>query len=236
MTLSSDARILVVEDDRRIREELLAALREAGFQAEPAGTMKDARLGLCHPVDLVLLDLGLPDGDGLDLCQQINRDHPALPVIILTARDGPDQRVRGLDVGADDYVVKPFHLPELLARVRTVLRRTAPERSLEKVELGRLWAEPQARAAGCEDRSLRLKPREFDLLLFLLQNPGRAWTRQQLLDRVWGSHFYGTDRTVDVHIGRLRAEIERNPRAPLYLKTVWGVGYRLEAPVDELAE
>lgn len=224
---SPEIKLLVVEDDDRIRRELLDALRAAGFKVDVAVSCEDAENALTHDYDLMLLDLGLPDGDGLDVCRSLRQRGRSMPIIVVTARDEPDQRVRGLDVGADDYVVKPFHLPELVARVRGVLRRTGRTPGLGPVRLGALWADPDSRTAGLGDRRLELTPREFDLLVFLLRHPGRAWTRDQLLDRVWGPSYRGEARTVDSHVRRLRAQIGEDPGDPRSIETVWGVGYRL---------
>jgi DNA-binding response OmpR family regulator len=224
---NATARILLVEDDERIRKELLDALRASGFDVDVSVLTRHARLALQREYDLVLLDLGLPDGDGLDLCRELRARGRSVPVIILTARDAPAQRVRGLDVGADDYVVKPFHLPELIARVRSVLRRAGRTAGPGRAQWLDLSADPQSRTAKRGERVLDLTRREFDLLLFFLRFPGRTWTRDQLLDRVWGASFGGDARTVDLHIRRLRAKIEDDPSDPKYLATVWGVGYRM---------
>ncbi len=223
----TDLSILLVEDDERIRMELLDALGAAGFTVDIAVSRSDASRTLRDDYDLLLLDLGLPDGDGLDLVRDLRAQGRAMPIIILTARDAPEQRVRGLDVGADDYVVKPFHLPELMARIRSQLRRIGRSTGAGPVRLGDLWADPSGRQAGLGERNLALKPREFELLVFLMRHPGRAWTRDQLLDRVWGSSYGGEARTVDSHVRRLRACIETDPGDPRYIQTVWGVGYRM---------
>jgi DNA-binding response OmpR family regulator len=223
----TNTQILVVEDDDRIRRELLDALRAAGFSVDVSVSVADARIALRSDYELVLMDLGLPDGDGLDLCREVRALGRGLPIIILTARDAPEQRVRGLDVGADDYVVKPFHMAELVARVRSVLRRSGRSAGPGRVTCRELWADPDAHAAGRGDQVFELTPREFDLLVFLLRHPGRAWTRDQLLDRVWGNAYQGDARTVDSHVRRLRAEIEEDPSDPRFLETVWGVGYRM---------
>ena len=151
---------------------------------------------------------------------------------MLTAAGDVVDRVVGLEVGADDYVTKPFHLPELIARVRSVLRRSSGIDSSQQLSAGELWLDLQSRTAGRGSQRFALKPREFDLLQFLLQHKGRAWTRPQLLNRVWGPNFVGTDRTVDVHVGRLRNEVEPDPRDPTFIQTVWGVGYRLVDPQE----
>lgn len=150
------------------------------------------------------------------------------PIIILTARDAARERVQGLDAGADDYVVKPFEVEEVLARIRSVLRRSRQQIPLTIHRVGELWADAQAREAGRGDQRLDLAPREFDLLLFLLQHPGKAWTRDQLLEHVWGIRGgIGDSRTIDLHVRKLRKKIEDNPAAARFIATVWGVGYRL---------
>jgi DNA-binding response OmpR family regulator len=227
-TTSENKVVLLVEDDSRIRLEVLDALQAAGFSVRECGTLQDAREAVGQPTDLILLDLGLPDGDGLDLCRELRAAGSDIPIIILTARDAPEQRVRGLDVGADDYVVKPFHIPELIARIRGVLRRSGEKTRAGIIRFGDLWIDPQARTAGRGDRRLDLKPREFDLLLFLMSNAGRAWTRDQLIDKVWGKTFEGDARTVDLHVARLRSKIEDDPSDPHFVETVWGVGYRFQ--------
>ena len=224
------ARILIVEDDGRILEEAAAALRSEGYEPALARTLAVAHARLSEGVDLVLLDLGLPDGDGLELCRELSRTKPELPVVVVTARDSVEARVKGLDAGADDYVGKPYHPSELIARVRSVLRRSARNAPSDAPRVGELWADAEKIEAGRGEQRFHLKPREFQLLLFLLRNPGRPWTRDQLLDRVWGRDFDGDERTVDVHVRQLRAQIEETPKIPQYLRTEWGVGYRLEAP------
>ncbi|MEM7309812.1 MAG: response regulator transcription factor [Planctomycetota bacterium] len=221
-------RILLVEDDDHIRRPLLRELRERDLSVDFSLSLEDARRSLAREYDLVLLDLGLPDGDGLELCRELRADASrAVAIILLTARDAPEQRVRGLEAGADDYVVKPFHLPELVARIRSVLRRSGSAQGLSRLSCGDVWADARTRKAGRGPRELALKRRELDLLLFLLGHRGRAWTRDQLLDRVWGPGFTGDPRTVDLHVRRLRAKIEDDPGAPRLLQTVWGVGYRM---------
>jgi DNA-binding response OmpR family regulator len=227
---SVTARILLIEDDERIRKELLDALRASGFDVDVSVLARHARLALEREYDLILLDLGLPDGDGLDLCREMRARGRSMPVIILTARDAPEQRVRGLDVGADDYVVKPFHVPELIARVRSVLRRAGRAVGPGRAQWQDLVADPEARTARRGDRQLDLTRREFDLLLFFLRFPGRTWTRDQIVERVWGSSYEGDARTVDLHVRRLRAKVEDDPSDPRYLATVWGVGYRMGEP------
>lgn len=219
--------LLLVEDDARIRRELCDALRADGFGVDVAPCIQDARAALERAYALVVLDLGLPDGDGLALVRELRARGRGVPILILTARDGPDERVAGLQAGADDYVVKPFHTPELLARVRTILRRSGLSFGSGPVEHSDLWLDPDTRQARRGAEEVVLKPREFDLLLFLLRHPGRTWTRDQLLDKVWGPTYRGDVRTVDLHVRRLRSKIEDDGSDPRYIQTVWGVGYRM---------
>lgn len=232
----SEPRILIVEDDSRIRTELLDALRQAGFDASVAVTLAMARTAAERKHDLILLDLGLPDGDGSQLVRELRAAGRAIPILILTARDTPEQRVSGLEAGADDYVVKPFHLPELVARVRGLLRRSGRAVEGGFARHQDLWIDLETRRAGRGDngaeQAFTLKPREFDLLAFLMRHPGRAWTRDQLLDRVWGNDYKGDARTVDLHVRRLRAKIEVDSADPRYIETVWGVGYRMAEAQD----
>ncbi len=230
--MPKEPRILVVEDDMRIRRELLDALRSAGFEVDVAVSYRDGLVAVQRDYALLLLDLGLPDGDGLDLVRHLRDAGRGLPILILTARDTPDSRVRGLDAGADDYVVKPFHMPELVARVRSILRRSGRTVGQGLVRHGDLWVDAETRKAGKGEAPISLKPREFDLLLFLMQHPGRTWTRDQLLDRVWGAGFTGDARTVDLHVRRLRAKIEDDSSDPHFIETVWGVGYRMAEPQE----
>ena len=218
-------RILLIEDDHPIRSRVATSLRAEGYQVREAADARQARVALPDGFDLVLLDLGLPDEDGVELCRSIRRGDQ-IPIIILTAREGTGARVRGLDAGADDYLIKPFDLEELFARIRSVLRRTQSPNNTP-AQCGDLWADPETRKAGRDQLEFELKPREFDLLFFLLRHPDRVWTRDQLLDQVWGPGFEGEARTVDLHVRRLRAKVEVDSGDPRYIKTVWGVGYTL---------
>lgn len=223
----TEIEVLLVEDDERIRRELLDALRAYGYGVDVSGSIADATRLLRREYDLLLLDLGLPDGDGLDLCRDLRDAGRGIPILVLTARDQPEQRVRGLDVGADDYVIKPFHMPELMARIRSVLRRAGRSVGPGPIRVADLWADPEARTAGIGESRFDLKPRELDLLIFFLRHPGKAWTRDQLLDRVWGADFDGDARTVDTHVRKLRSVIEDDSSDPKHIETVWGVGYRM---------
>ena len=223
-------KLLLVEDDRRIRVEVMAALAAEGLEVEVAVDLAGAEAALDSGIDLVVLDRGLPDGDGIGLCATIRERVPGLPVLMLTARDDPAERVRGLEAGADDYVVKPFHAAELIARVRGLLRRAGRQSMDDGRRLGPLWADRSRRIADRGDRPLALRRREFDLLLFLLQHPGRPWSREQLRQRVWRDDTDEDTRTVDVHVRRLRQQIEEDPSCPRLLLTEFGVGYRMVEP------
>ncbi|MEM7248931.1 MAG: response regulator transcription factor [Acidobacteriota bacterium] len=229
-------RVLVVEDDGRIRQEVVEALRGAGATVEACATHVEAGQALTTPRDLVILDLGLPDGDGLQLCRRLRDDGRADPVIVITARDALEKRVEGLDAGADDYLTKPFHLAELLARVRTVLRRVstasrdtaAPSRKV--LRAGHLELDAEARSVRKHGQPVSLTPREFDLLAFFMKHPRRAWTRAALLNAVWDRDDADDTRTVDLHVRRLRAKVEDEPGDPTFIVTIWGVGYSLQEP------
>ncbi len=223
-----EGKLLLVEDDANLQRWLPEALGDHGFEVRVCGSVSEAQERLRTPFDLVLLDLGLPDGDGLEVCLELRSRGDRTPIVILTARDAPEELVRGLDAGADDFVTKPFRLSELLARTRAVLRRTVPATAEEGLLTnGPLWLDPKGRRAGLGERELELKRREFDLLAFLLTSPGRTWTRQQLLDEVWGANYSGEVRTVDLHVARLRARIEEDASRPRFIQTVWGVGYKM---------
>ena len=223
----SGTRVLLVEDDERIRELLQEAFSEGEFALATARDLARARMMVDDGFDLILLDLGLPDGDGLELCTELRERADMTPILVLTARGEPNERVRGLEAGADDYLTKPFHLPELEARMSAILRRTQGTPTSGRVTWSDLWVDPNTREAGVGDTLLDLKKREFELLLFLVRNPGRAWTRTQLLDRVWGPDRSCDERAVDLNVARLRAQVEKNAERPRCIQTVWGVGYRL---------
>jgi DNA-binding response OmpR family regulator len=223
-------RVLVVEDDPTISEVVVRYLEREGLEVEAVGDGRDA-LDAAAAVwpDLVVLDLMLPGIDGLEVCRRLRARGP-VPVIMLTARGDEEDRVLGLELGADDYVVKPFSPRELTARVRAVLRRAAgTERpdgvAVQVIEAGGLRLELEARVVTRGGAAITLTSREFDLLAHLARNPRRAFTREELLERVWGYSF-GDTATVTVHVRRLREKIEAQPSEPVHLVTVWGVGYR----------
>ena len=221
--------VLVVDDEPTIRDVVVQYLRREGYATLEAGDGDTARELLEGQwPSLVVLDLMLPGTDGLALCRWI-RDRSQLPVIMLTARGEEADRIVGLELGADDYVTKPFSPRELVARVRTVLRRGAASSELphERVRFGDVEISPAAREVQKRGRTLKLTAREFDLLLFLARHPRRVFSRDQLMSRVWGYEPAFDSGTITVHVRRLREKIEDEPARPRYLETVWGVGYRL---------
>jgi DNA-binding response OmpR family regulator len=222
--------VLVVDDDPTVSDVVRRYLEQDDCRVRLAADGPSALAAVAAEVpDLVVLDLMLGGIDGLEVCRRLRGDLPELPVVMLTALGEESDRVVGLEVGADDYVTKPFSPRELVLRVRSVLRRSTPKAGDPPVMLrdGGLEADTGRRIATLDGRALALTVREFDLLEFLLRHPGRAWTRAQLLERVWGWQF-GDQSTVTVHVRRLREKIEADPAAPARLLTVWGVGYRYE--------
>jgi DNA-binding response OmpR family regulator len=219
--------VLVVDDEPTIRDVVVRYLEREGYRTLEAADGDAARAILRgHAPSLVILDLMLPGTDGLTLCRWI-RSESSVPVIMLTARGEEADRIVGLELGADDYVTKPFSPRELVARVRSVLRRADPEATAaERLSFGDLVLDAAAREARKRDRVLRLTAKEFDLLWFLACHPRRVFSREQLMDRVWGYHSAFDTGTVTVHVRRLREKIEDDPSRPVYLQTVWGAGYR----------
>ncbi|QCK84336.1 phosphate regulon transcriptional regulatory protein PhoB [Phreatobacter aquaticus] len=221
------ARIMVVEDEEAITVLLRYNLEAEGYRVEVVGRGDEAEVRLREAVpDLMLLDWMLPGLSGIELCRRLRlrAETERLPVIMLTARGEEGERVRGLATGADDYIVKPFSVPELLARVRALLRRAKPEHLSSLLKSGDIELDRETRRVHRAGREINLGPTEFRLLEFLMQSPGRVYTREQLLDGVWGRDVYIDERTVDVHIGRLRKAIRRG-REPDPIRTVRGSGY-----------
>ena len=214
-------RILVVEDEDSIAEPLVDGLRREGFDVVRAAT-GGAALEAAEP-DLVLLDLRLPDTDGLDVCRQL-RERSDVPIIVVTARGEEADRVVGLELGADDYVVKPFGMRELIARIRAVTRRTSERTHAHgPLRVGGLEVDERARRAQLDGRPLDLTPKEFDLLAALARDPGAAVSRRRLLEEVWETTWYGSAKTIDVHVASLRRKLGD----PGWIETVRGVGFRL---------
>jgi len=239
-TTERPASILVVDDEMPFLESLQFSLERQGYRVLTAmDGQSGLRVARAERPDLIILDVMLPGMDGFKVCQALRRESD-VPVIMLTARDDETDKVVGLELGADDYVTKPFGLRELLARVRAVLRRREgiPEASVpaadgviprvEGMTFGNLLVSPQERRVLLDESEVPLRPREFDLLTYLVRNRGIALSRQQLLDNVWGVDYYGDPRTVDVHMRQLREKIEAEPATPTRLVTVRGYGYRFE--------
>ena len=223
-------RILIVDDDATVREILARYLVREGYDVDRAG---DGEAALerteTHPPDLILLDLMLPGISGLDVCRRVRRN-TGVPIIMLTARGEENERVFGLRLGADDYVVKPFSPREVTARVSSVLRRAngAAKREVEHIAAGELELDLRARTATVAGEPVQLTVREFDLLAFLARHAGQVFRRRELLEEVWG-YSVGDTATVTVHVRRLRAKLERDPARPRQIETVWGIGYRFQA-------
>jgi DNA-binding response OmpR family regulator len=217
--------VLVVEDDPLIAASLSRALRSRGYDAPVAGTVASAVASLSTaPPDLVLLDLGLPDGDGAEVCERVTRSHPDVPVIVLTARSDEIDVVLGLEMGAVDYVAKPFRLAELLARVRSQLRRG----TAEQFEAADVKVDVASRKAWRGERELELSPKEFDLLALLVREAGRVVTRERIMSEVWDENWFGSTKTLDMHVSWLRRKLGDDADDPRLLVTVRGVGLRFE--------
>ena len=231
-------KILVVDDEPHILELVKYNLAQEGYEVLTAhdGAQAVARARDVQP-DLIILDIMLPYVDGLEVCRQIRRDS-AVPIIMLTAKGGELERVVGLEIGADDYVTKPFSPRELVARVRAILRRTSAEASPAQagpLRGGELVLDPTTHEVTRDGRTVDLTAKEFELLRLLLSHPNRVFTRDFLLEHICGYDYYGSTRTVDMHISRLREKIEDDPASPTYIVTVRGVGYKFKAPSDPRA-
>ena len=229
--MTTSRSVLVVEDEENLLEALRYNLEHDGHSvltaADGAKGLETARSAL---PDLIILDVMLPGLDGLEVCRILRRETDA-PILMLTAKGEEIDRVVGLELGADDYVAKPFSMRELMARVRALMRRPrnrTPGPASEPLRAGPLTLDAEAHSARLGEDELRLKPREFDLLALFMRNPGRAFTRDQILERLWGRDYIGDVRTVDVHVRWLREKIESDPSAPARIITIRGVGYRFE--------
>jgi DNA-binding response OmpR family regulator len=227
--------VLVVEDDPTLRMSLRATLRSAGFKVEVAKTGSEgleAALGRERP-DLVLLDVMMPEMNGFEVLERIRERDPEMRVLMVTAKGQEEDKVRGLGLGADDYIVKPFGIGELLARVEAALRRKRlREAELVNVTIGESSADFVRHTLSREGRALEITALEMKLLRYLVERDGLLLTRQQILDAVWGADYYGTERTVDNFVNRLRTKLERDPRNPRHLLTVRGAGYRFSRRGD----
>jgi DNA-binding response OmpR family regulator len=225
--------ILVVEDEPTLRETLAYNLEQDGFRVLAAADGREALVRFrSGPVDLVVLDLMLPELSGMEVCRII-RQESGVPILMLTAKDSEIDKVVGLELGADDYVTKPFSLRELQARIRALMRRSEQQVAVQPpqvVDLGRVQADLAGHRLLRDGEELPLKPKAFELLAFLARHPGQVFTRAQLLEQVWGYDYAGETRTVDVHIHWLRSQIEEEPSQPQFLHTVRGVGYVFRRP------
>lgn len=238
--MASAKSILLVEDDDDIADLLDLHLSDEGHDVD---VVSDGDTGLDRALngqhDLVILDIMLPGTDGFDICKRIRAENQSTPVLMITAKTEEVDKVLGLELGADDYITKPFSIREVLARVKAIFRRVEvdqreAERSPdEPICIGTLTVEPEKRKVTRDGETIDLTSKEFDLLLLFVKNPGRAYSRQELLDEVWGYQYSGYSHTVNTHINRLRNKIEPDPSEPTYVKTVWGVGYRF-AETDEV--
>lgn len=235
--MEAGTRILVVEDEASISEPLCSALEREGFTPAVAKTAAEA-LSLARGTDpeLILLDLMLPDGDGRDVCREI-RVFSEVPIIMLTARGTEVDRIVGLEIGADDYVVKPFSSGELIARIRALLRRTSGARTQSAQHtIGGLAIDEASRRATLDGEELDLSRKEFDLLVVLVRSAGAVVTREDLMSEVWDENWFGSTKTLDVHIGWLRKKLGDDSNEPRYLHTVRGVGFRFTAPEEFKSE
>ena len=227
-------KVLIVEDEPDIAKLVQQHLGDIGCSADIAATGAQAmELFSKHEYQLAILDLMLPDTDGLTLCKNFRSTDNYLPILMLTAKSSELDRVLGLEIGADDYLTKPFSIPELIARIKALFRRTEllsqkseSSEALEVIEFEQLSIDVERREVKIDGSSIELTAREFDLLLFFARNPGRVYNRVQLLDKVWGYNHDGYEHTVNSHINRLRGKIEADPANPKYVLTVWGVGYK----------
>jgi len=228
--------ILVVEDEQDIAELIRLHLVDRGHRVTVARDgFNGKKLALLRDWDLIILDLRLPGVDGLDICREIRSTACYVPILMLTSKSSELDRVLGLELGADDYVTKPFSVLELMARVKAIFRRTGTHSdqaaaSQHRLRIGELDIDPATRSASIGGKSVDLTAKEFDLLLHFARNPGRVYRRSELLDGVWGYGHDGYEHTVNSHINRLRAKIEADSANPEYIVTVWGVGYKLHAP------
>jgi two-component system response regulator RegX3 len=226
---------LLVEDEEAISEPLAEHLERDGFETEVAPTLAAARDAYeRQEPDLILLDVMLPDGDGRDLAREIRRKSD-VPIVMLTARGEEIDRVLGLELGADDYVVKPFSARELSARIRAVMRRGRSTERRGPIQVGAVVLDPASRTVAKEGQPVEVAAREFDLLHVLMANAGEVVRREQIMDEVWDPHWFGSTKTLDVHISWLRKKIEDTPSRPRYITTVRGVGFRFLSP-DEAGE
>lgn len=224
-------KVLIIEDDREIAELIAIHMRDMAFETETTVSGQEGlEKGLTGNYHLILLDLMLPDLDGVEVCRTLRIEKVPTPIIMLTARSEEIDKVLGLETGADDYITKPFSIRELLARVKAVLRRSdgaSPTRKAStQLRFGALEIDKNKREVQLHGKRLELTPKEYELLFLLATHPGRSYSREELLNAIWGYQFSGYEHTVNSHINRLRAKVEEDASSPRYILTTWGVGYR----------
>jgi two-component system alkaline phosphatase synthesis response regulator PhoP len=243
MTDKHSKRVLIVEDDPDIRELVDINIRDIGLELDMAGDgIEGFEKATQNKYDMIILDLMLPGMDGMEICKKLRANKDQTPILMLTAKSQELDRVLGLELGADDYLTKPFSIRELLARIKALLRRseiTTRKQDVEKksdnpLHFGDLVIDTVSRKVKLKGETVQVTAKELDLLQLLASNPGHTFTRQELLDKVWGYQFEGYEHTVNSHINRLRTKIEEDASQPVYLKTVWGIGYRF-VEQEELA-
>lgn len=228
------ARILVVDDEKLIVKGIMLSLKQDDYIVDAAYDGEEAlAMAKANQYDLILLDLMLPKLSGIEVCKQI-REFSDVPIVMLTAKSEDMDKILGLEYGADDYITKPFNILEVKARIKAILRRarsaTAEKKEQPVLESGDLWLDRENRRARVAGREVNLTGKEFELLEFLVSNPDKVYSRSRLLELIWGKDYPGDDRTVDVHVRRLREKIEPNPSEPKYVLTKWGVGYYYQKP------
>jgi DNA-binding response OmpR family regulator len=227
-----EGKILLIEDEHSIRKLIKFNLERSNFEVIEASEGKTSlEFVKREDISLVLLDLTLPDMDGFEVCTNIREEKPELPIIIVSARGQDMEKIMGLELGADDYIVKPFNPLELVARIRSVLRRTVKQEQRtvsDQLKNGPFLLNLKTQRVYKAGRQLKLTAREFQMLKLFMERPNEPITRDDLLDEIWGLNYFGDSKTVDVHIRRLREKIEDDPSQPIYLKTVWGFGYALQ--------
>lgn len=241
MSTASGKDILLVEDDGDIADLLDLHLSDEGHRVEVVDDGDDGlERALECAFDLIILDIMLPGTDGFDICRRLRQEKCHIPILMVTAKTEEVDKILGLELGADDYITKPFSIREVLARVKAIFRRVEVDQETHgedeevPIEVEGLRIEPTKRKVQVDGNHVDLTSKEYELLLLFARNPGRAYSRQELLDEVWGYQYSGYSHTVNTHINRLRNKIESDPSSPQYVKTVWGVGYRFAEP-EELA-
>ncbi|HCT31232.1 MAG TPA: DNA-binding response regulator [Bacteroidales bacterium] len=228
-------KVLIVEDDRDIADLIAIHLTDLGFEIDKAFDGKEGLLkALNNSYKIVLLDIRLPGLDGIEVCKKIRQEKINIPILMVTSKSEEIDKIIGLEIGADDYITKPFSIRELIARVKAILRRTELTQQIkpgdvnEEIRCDGLYINVTLRNVEVHGKRIELSPKEFDLLVLFSSNPGRTYTRTQLLDLVWGYQFEGYEHTVNSHINRLRSKIERNLNEPEFILTTWGVGYKFK--------